>query len=147
MSALDEPHFEAIKARLQSSPRLVGKVFDTVRRDSGGVLVTDENYLVLFGGRPAELGQDRLIHSQVPDDDAVFDFVVRGVGVDPGSAAAMLREAAGLLVAWAPVVAGRFCRPVRFMGGDQIRPDGSVMPSLYFGDDEYELRSFFRNGS
>ncbi len=140
-------HYDAVKSRLEDLPALQGKVFDSTRRDSSGALVRT-NYIVLFGGSPAELGGDRAFRSQVVDDNAVFDFTVRGVGVTATSAREMLAAASRQLVSWTPSIPGRYCRPVRFTGGDDYpRPDESVKPPLFYADDEYELRSFFRRES
>lgn len=83
---------------------------------------------------------------QVVDDNAVFDYTVRAVGTSATAVRTLQRAVAVQLVAWTPEIPGRRCRPVKFTGGDdEPRPDGSVKPPLFFADDEYELRSFFRN--
>lgn len=135
-------HYEAVKERLEGDAALADKVFDTSRINADGELIR-ANYLILYGGSPAELGGDRLFKQQVQGDNGVFDFTVRGVGVTATSARTMLAAASAQLVNWIPEIAGRNCRPMKFTGGGDIRTDTSVKPPLYYADDEYELRSFF----
>lgn len=136
-------HYNAVKDRLEDASALSDKVFDSARLNADGTFVR-ANYIILFGGSPAELGGDRQFRQQVADDNAVFDFTLRGVGTSATAARSMLMAAATQLVGWVPQISGRYCRPVRFTGGDDPRPDMSVKPPLFFADDEYELRSFFR---
>ncbi len=139
-------HFDAMKSRLQEHPSLANKVYDTARLDTHGAFIRD-NYVILFGGSPAELGGDRLHRSQVLDDNAVFDYTVRAVGTTADVVRDLLRAVALQFVAWTPTIVGRSCRPVRYSGGSEVRMENSVKPPLMYADEEYELRSFFRSGS
>lgn len=135
--------FGAVKQRLLL--RFPGKVEDTVKTDSNGDYVRD-NYLILFGGRPSELGGDRQAFRQVADDNAVYDITVRAVAVDADTCRRLLRDASFELVAWKPTVPGRDCT-IRFTGGSDPRPDHAARPPLFYADDEYELRSLFTSRS
>lgn len=137
---MNEAHFQAVIARLEEDDALDGKVHDAARVDANGELVR-EVYVVVFGGSPAELGRDRLYKQQVLEDDAVFDFTIRSVAPTPAGCRAVATHVAAQLVDFAPTVEGRRCRPIRFTGGDDVRPDISIKPPIYFLDEEYELRS------
>jgi hypothetical protein len=145
MTGMNQDHYDAVQALLELDDALLGRVVDTVKLDAEGRLVR-ENYAVLYGGSPAELGGDRLRKSQVVDDNAVFDFVVRSVGVDAAAARATSQHVIDQLAGSTLTIAGRYCRPIKHTGGDRARPENSVKPPLFYIDDEFELRSFFRRG-
>lgn len=135
---MDEAHYGAVRARLETV--FSGRVFDSARVNPDGSFVRD-NYVVLFGGSPAELGGDRYRRSQVADDNAIYDYTVRLVGVSPSVVRSMVADVRGLLVGWVPRITGRSCRPVKRSGGDDVRPEQDVKPPLFFADEEFELRS------
>src|SRR5690349_18934722 len=95
-------HYDALVARLEQHAGLAGKVFDVVRRDEGGEF-TRSNYLVVTVGMP-ETGGDRQARSQVPDDNAVFDFKVRAVGISPDAVMLLLDAVSAQWLGWVPQV-------------------------------------------
>lgn len=128
-------HFDAVKSRLESSPMTANNVFDIARTNTTGLVKA--NYLILFGGPPDVLDDDRLSAPQLPDSDAEFLYTVRAVGTTP--AAVRLWSDAGmtLLVGFTPVVAGRRCSRITLDDSDPIQQDGV----LYYADTHYELKS------
>lgn len=139
---MNQDHYDAVFNQIDAEESLHDKGHQAVRLDGEGRLIRDI-YWILFGGGPAEIGGDRLVLSQVVDDNAVFDFTVRSVGTSVDSAMAESKKVQDQLIGWTPTIAGRRCRPVKFSGADKVRPDNSVKPPLFYVDDEFELRSFF----
>lgn len=132
--------FDAFQARLEEL--FPGKVDDTARVDSEGDYLR-ENYLILTGAATSLVG-DRQGRGQTPDDNAVWDFTVRAVGIDPGICRDMLKRARGL-VGWVPDVDGRRCFAVRHTGSTKPSPDTSVRPPLFYADNDFSFRSHFTN--
>lgn len=139
---MNRAHYDAVFAQIDDDESLAGKGHEAVRLDGDGRLIRDI-YWILFGGGPASTGGDRLVRSQVVDDNAVFDFTVRSVGTSVAAAMAESQKVQDQLIGWTPTIEGRRCRPVKFSGADKVRPDNSVKPPLFYVDDEFELRSFF----
>jgi hypothetical protein len=140
---VNRAHFDALFAQIDADTALHGRGHETAKVDAQGALVRD-NYWILYGGSPAELGGDRLVRAQVVEDNAVFDFTVRSVGVSVDAVFAESEKVQAQLVGFVPTVPGRNCRPVKFTGADRIKTDTSVKPALFYVDDEFELRSFFK---
>lgn len=128
-------HFDAVKARLESSPMTASNVFDIARTNTTGLIKA--NYLILFGGPPDVLDDDRLSAPQLPDSNAEFLYTVRSVGTTPAAVRLWSDAAMTLLVGHTPVVAGRNCSRITLDDSDPIQQDGV----LYYADTHYELKS------
>jgi hypothetical protein len=139
-------HYDAVKARLEEHIALDGKVFDTARVDADGAYVR-ANYLILFGGAPAEFGGDRQARRQVADDNAVFDYMLRAVGISAEAVRLLLEAAAVQFTAWIPEIPGRRCSAMHYPAQTPaMRTETSVKPPLLYADAEWVLRSNFVNG-
>ena len=136
--------FDAVTARLRASTVLANKVEDTFKLDSDGRLVRG-NYVVVYFGRPGEFLADRFAGGQIADDNGLYEFTVRCVGVDPGTVRLLLQEVDAQLIGWVPQIQGRKCSSVRFVEGDGTpHADNSVSPPLFFADADFEFWSLFR---
>lgn len=133
-------HFNAVKARLSESAFIGSNVYDIARTNTDGGLVR-ANYLVLFGGPPDVLDDDRLAAPQLPDSEAEFVYTVRAVGTTPTAVRDWSDKALTQLVGHVPVVVGRSCGAIELDGSDPIQEDRGATPSLYYSDTDYLLRS------
>jgi hypothetical protein len=142
-----EAHFSAVKERLEEHVALAGKVHDTALLNPDGSY-TRTNYVILFGGAPGELGGDRLARTQVVEDNAVFDYMLRAVGVSADVPRNLIDAISAQLTGWKPVVVGRRCSPMHYPPGQrpEVRVETSVKPPLFYADVEWTLRSHFVNG-
>lgn len=131
--------FDAVIERLGA--RFPGKVEDTVKLTTAGEYVRD-NYIILLGGTPDEVGGDRQAFRQVADDNATYLLTVQVVGISPAAVRAMLTAAMDELAGWKPKVTGRDCS-LRFDSASGPEPDLSVKPPLFFANANYTLRSLF----
>ncbi|MBL5975370.1 MAG: hypothetical protein D3X82_16880 [Candidatus Leucobacter sulfamidivorax] len=129
----------ALTARFAGSTILDGKLRDTAVDRDGGVV--RGNYLLLFtSANPDELLTERETREQTAGDDGRWFFTLRAVAVDPGGCTLLLGEAFAELVGWAPTVAGFTASRIRHEGAEQIRPDNTLRPPLFFGEDDYSVR-------
>jgi hypothetical protein len=133
-------HFNAMRALLEADELLDGHVEDTARVDQTGLPIRD-NYVILFGGGPDVLDDDRLAAPQLPDSDAEFSYTVRSVAIDADGARMLSGRAFSRFVGVVPTVEGRKCRRIRHTGGAPVVADNSVRPPLFYCDDDYALNS------
>jgi hypothetical protein len=129
--------YAAIEARLAADTALA--VRDTVY-DSAGELYRG-TYVVLFGGGPDALDDNRLASAQDVGSDAVYVYTVRCVSTTPAGVRSALNHVATQLVGFIPTVTGRTCDPIRMTHSTNVEPDASVKPPLYYGDVEFSLSS------
>lgn len=134
-------HYAAVKARLEASSVLAGKVYNTLAKDVNGVPIKTA-YVILYGGSPDSLESGRFTAIQTKDSDAEYLYTVRSVGPTADSALATADVAATQLIGFTPMVAGRNCAPIRLDDGDSVRMDESISPPLFYIDNDYELRSY-----
>lgn len=139
-------HYAALRTRLDAHPGLSGKGNDTAKVNLDGSYIR-ANYWILFGGAPSKVGGDRQARSQIVNDNAVFDYIFRAVGISPEAVRGMIDAGMGQLVEWRPVIPGRRCQPVRYTGGTDLQKEPAVSPPLYYQDAEFELRSNFVNAA
>lgn len=132
-------HFAAVKARLESDPTLTGKVFDTANVDAAGAVVRG-NYVLLFGGGPDSLDDDRLSAPQSPDSDADYTYTVRCVSTVPDVVRSMQSKVVSLLAGHRLVVPSRDCPPAE-IEAYPVEWDTTLKPPLYFADVDIELHS------
>ncbi|PRB02765.1 hypothetical protein CQ047_17835 [Microbacterium sp. MYb72] len=102
-------HFAAFKALLMVVALLVGKVFTSVRFESGKPVRA--NYVVLFPDGPADLGDDRFAAPQRADSKSRWRYDVRVVAVD-ADGLLLLADAVLSVIGKIPAVVGRRCDPV-----------------------------------
>lgn len=135
-------HYGAVQARLEL--RLPGKVSDSARLNTDGTY-RRENYVILLGGAPAETGGDRQAHSQILNDNAVFDYKMRVVGTSPGVVRDMLDAVNAQMFEWTPLIPGRVCSRMHYPPRQrpEVQVETSVKPPLFFADVEWVLRSNF----
>ncbi len=132
-------HYDAIKAQLEVDLALADNVRDTVYDGAGEVV--RGSYVVLFGGAPDTLDDNRATKIQDADSTATYVYTARSVSTTPGGVRSVVAKAIAQLVAFTPTVSGRRCDPVRLTHSTEVQVDDSVKPPLYFEDDEFTLVS------
>lgn len=139
-------HYEAMHDRLESHEALAGKVDDTLRYDEDGKY-RRENYIVLLGGAPVAMGGERQARKLTANDNAVFDWALRHVGISPDAVRLLMEASAAQLAGWVPTIVGRRCSAMHYPPNQnpEIRPENSVKPPLFYADVEWVLRSHFVN--
>lgn len=129
--------FEAVKAQLEADTRLV--VRDTVYDAQGAVV--QGTYVVLFGGGPDTLNDERVTKQQEVTSDSVTVYTVRSVSTTPAGVRSALEHVLTQLVGFIPTVEGRVCDAVQLTHSVDVQPDASVKPILFFCDNEFSLSS------
>ncbi len=139
-------HYDAMHDRLEARPSLANKVDDTARLNANGEYIRT-NYIILFGGAPAETGGDRQARSQIRNDNAVFDYRLRHVGISPEAVRRLIDESNAQLFEWTPIIPGRRCVRMHYPPRQkpEVQVETSVKPPLFYADTEWVLRSFFTN--
>lgn len=133
-------HFLAVMSWLKADTVLAGRVHNTLVVDTSGLPVRD-TYVVLFGGPPDELDDDRLSSPQTMRSDAEYEYTARSVSVTADGALAVAERVASRLVGFQPLVAARSCEPMRLVRSFPVEVDSSVRPPLFFCDQDFLLRS------
>lgn len=132
--------FDAVKARLAADTSL--KVRDSVYEDgttTGAVFYG--TYVVLFGGGPDRLDDERLAKTQALDSDATYVYTVRCVAATAQGARYVLQHVCTQLIGFVPSIAGRSCDPMWLSAADEVQPDTSLLKPLFFCDPEFTLVS------
>lgn len=129
---IDE-YFQALKARMELSPVMVGKVFDTLRMNPDGGLIRD-NYVLLFSPLPVNVPQTRLAQVQTFADDVEFEVDLRVIAVNPAGVRLWASKVMQQLVGHQVAITGRQPAKLTVSGGSRVREDQSVKPFLYFSD-------------
>lgn len=132
-------HFDAVKARLSAHPMISTQVFDIARTNTTGLIRA--NYIILFGGPPESLDDDRASAPQQSDSTAEFIYTVRAVGTTPAAVRAWSDAAFTQLVGAVLSVPGRKCDRIILDDSTPIQEDKGATPSLYYSDTDYLLRS------
>lgn len=132
-------HFEAVKARLELDTALAGQVRDTIYDGAGEVV--HGSYVVLFGGAPDLLDDNRATKIQDQDSTATYVYTVRSVSTTPGGVRSVVAKVVAQIVGFAPTVTGRRCDTLRLTHTTGVDKDATVKPPLYFEDDEFTLVS------
>lgn len=132
-------HFDAVKARLSAHSMIGANVFDVARTNTSGLIRA--NYLILFGGPPEVLGDDRVFGFQQADSAAEFIYTVRAVGTTPAAVRAWSGAAFSQLVGHVLTVPDRKCDRIILDDSTAIQEDKGATPSLYYSDTDYLLRS------
>ncbi len=130
--------YAAVKARLVADTALT--VRDTVY-DSAGELYRG-TYVVLFGGGPDVLDDGRVTKPQDPDSDATYVYTARCVSATADGVRSTLKHVVTQLVGFIPTVSGRRCDAIRLTHSQNVEPDVSVKPPLFYSDAEFTLVSF-----
>lgn len=132
--------YAAMKTRAEAEATLTGKVVNTVRVDNNGTLIRDQ-YVILFGGGPERLDDDRFTAPQKPTSKAEFVFPTRSVSVTPDGALAVATKLMNQFVGFTPTITGRICERIQLDEGSfsEVKIDDSVLPPLYFVDADYTL--------
>ena len=133
-------HYKAVKARLEASPVLAGNVYNTLAKSADGSLITT-SYVILYGGAPDVLNDDRVSAPQSKDSDAEYVYTVRSVGVNADAALATADVASTQLIGFVPTLAGRRCQRIRLDDGGSVEMDSSLTPPLFFIDQDFLLIS------
>jgi hypothetical protein len=133
-------HFTAMQARLEADATLTGKVFAAARVADNGTLIRDQ-YVILFGGGPEVLDDDRFTAPQRATSKAEFVYTVRAISVTADGALAVATKVLNQLVGFVPTITGRVCERIRLDEGSfgESKADASAMPPLYFLDADYVL--------
>lgn len=134
-------HYNAVKARLEASPVLADRIYNTFATDATGKPIRTA-YVILYGGSPDVLESGRFTARQTKDSDAEYVYTVRSVGPTADSALATADVAAAQLIGFVPVLAGRTCAAIRLDDGGSVEMDDSIAPPLFFIDNDYSLRSY-----
>jgi len=133
--------YNAVKAQIEADPLLAGKVTDSAKIDSQNGLVR-EQYVILFGGPPITLGDERYTAPQLQDSDAVYSYTVRAVSVTAAGAMLVASKVAAQLIGAVVTVPGRKCERIRLDEADsEVTPDMTVKPPLYALDQDFILVS------
>jgi hypothetical protein len=133
-------HIAAVKARLTDGTALAGKLYDSARLDSNGVLIRD-TYAILYGGTPDVLDDGRQSSPQAAMSDAEFVYTFRSVSPTVDGCRAVQQIALTRLTGFVAALSGRTCSPIVLTSSGDPRPDMSVNPPIFYADDEYTLRS------
>jgi len=134
-----QEHFAGVRTLIVAEVPVAVQVVDSVLTSSTGDLVR-ATYVVLFGGGPDSLDDDRLTAPQVADSDAEYGYTARCVSVTADGA----RTLAGrvfMAVGNVPVVAGRNCGPLGFDASNPLQVDNNAKPPLFYIDVELSLTS------
>jgi hypothetical protein len=126
-----------ILADVQARLATLYPAYDTLAVNPDGVPFPTP-YYVLYGALD-ELGDKRLTSTQDADSDASYALTVRAVSTSAVGARRMSELARGVLIGWAPNVAGRSCS-VRFDGEDDPQTDKDFS-TVVFQDVDYVLVS------
>lgn len=132
-------HFDAIKARLTQHQILATKVFDVARTGTAGLL--RENYVILAGGIPVAVDDERYTAVPVPDSKSDYEYRTRAVGTTPAAVRMFLDAVLTQLVGHRLVVAGRECTPLRVADSGDLTEDKGATPSMYYADIFWETTS------
>ena len=133
-------HFKAVKDRLEASPVLAGNVYSALAKKSDGSLITT-SYVILYGGAPDVLNDDRVTAPQTKDSDAEYVYTVRSVGVNADAALATADVASTQLIGFVPTIEGRRCQRIKLDDGGSVEMDSSLTPPLFFIDQDFLLIS------
>ena len=133
-------HYAAVKARLEASAALAGKVYNTLARKADGTLITT-SYVILYGGTPDVLDDERLSSVQSIDSDAEYIYTVRSVSSTADGALATADVASTQLITAVLVISGRLCNPILLDDGGVVEMDASLSPPLFFLDNAFLLKS------
>ena len=132
-------HFDAVRSRLNAHPMIANQVYDIARTGTAGLIKA--NYLILFGGPPESLNDDRAFGTQQADSTAEFIYTVRAVGTTPAAVRAWSDAAFTQLVGHVLTIPGRKCDRIILDDSTPIQEDKGATPSLYYSDTDYLLRS------
>jgi hypothetical protein len=133
-------HFDAFKALVTARAALADKAFDSARLTETGGLVRG-TYVIIFGGGPDRLDDERLTSPQLPDSEADFIYPVRSVSTTPAGARATADHVMQAVLGKTPAVAGRSCSRVRMEPSGGVETDDNAVPPLFYCDDEYSFTS------
>ena len=131
--------FAAVKARLEDHPQLTGKVFDSARVGTSGLI--RDNYVILFGNGPDTLDDDRLSAPQLPDSDAEFLYPVRAVGTTTAAVRLLTQAVFAQLVGHELVIPGRTSTRIKLDDSTPIEVDYSTPPPLFYSDADYTFKT------
>lgn len=126
-----------IRAKLEADSWFTGHVFDTVRTDETGNMITGENYLVLYWDQASD-SADRLAANSVHTRHLV---AVQAVCVDVDGVQAWLDRAKTVLTGFKPDLAGRVTQGMQPQGRDAIQPDETTRSGLYFSEQRFRFDS------
>lgn len=129
-----------MKARLEASSVLTGRVYNTFAVDSSGAPIRTA-YVILYGGAPDVLNDDRVTAPQSKDSDAEYVYTVRSVGPIADSALATADVVTAQLVGFTPSVVGRRCSRIKLEDGGVVEMDSSISPPLFYVDQDFLLIS------
>jgi len=134
-------HFVGMKALVVAAVPAAVKVEDTALLDSTGGLVR-ASYVILYGGGPDELNDNRFTALQLPDSDAEYTFQARCVGISANSARTVAQYVMNGVVGQVPVVTGRRCGAVRLTDSALVEPDHAVKPPMWYLDMDLTFQSW-----
>lgn len=133
-------HYAAVKARLEAAAVLTGRVHSAMAFAADGKPIRTA-YVILYGGGPDDLDDDRFTAAQSVDSTAEYVYPVRAVGPTADSALATASVAFAQLVGAKLTVTGRRLDAIRHTFSRPVEMDDSVKPPLFYCDDEYTLVS------
>jgi hypothetical protein len=129
---IDE-YYTALKTQIELGQGLAGRVYDTVRLDSSGVLIRD-NYVILYAPVPLEVPQDRVTLVPSFAGPVVFESDVRVVGTTAATVRVMMGRVTTQLIGHGLTIVGRQPARVSLGSAGRVLPDTSVKPFLYYAD-------------
>lgn len=129
--------YAAVKAQLVDDDALV--VRDTVYQADATIFLG--TYVVLFGGGPDDLDDQRFTKAQDVDSDATYVYTTRCVSTTAAGVRSTLKHVTTQLVGFIPTISGRTCNPIRLTHSDNVEVDPSVKPPLFYCDAEFTLVS------
>lgn len=133
-------HYNAMRARLEASAVLAGRVHSAMAFTDDGEPIRTA-YVILYGGGPDDLGDDRFTAPQTADSTAEYVYPVRSVGPTADSALATATVVFAQLVGAKLTLTGRKLDALRHTYSRPVDVDDSVKPPLFYCDDEYTLVS------
>jgi len=133
-------HFAAVKAQLVSSLPVAVTVEPAYMTNTDGTLKRVQ-YVILDGGPPDVLDDERLASPQSPDSDAEYLYDVKAVAVNFDGCLTIVQKVLDGVIGFRPVIAGRNCQPIELDGSDKIKPDYTVKPPLFYCDMTLLLKS------
>jgi len=131
-------HFAAVKARVVSSLPVAVTVEDTFLLNTDGTLKRGQ-YVILEGGPPDVLDDERLSAPQSPDSDAEYLYDAKAVSVTADGCRQVVQKVLDGVIGFRPVIEGRNCNPIELDDSDKVRLDHTV--KLFYCDMTLLLKS------
>jgi len=133
-------HFASVRAQFIASLPVAVTVEPAYMTNTDGTLKRVQ-YVILDGGPPDVLDDERLASPQSTDSDAEYLYDVKAVAVNFDGCLNLVQKVLDGVVGFRPVVEGRNCNAIELDDSDKIKPDYTVKPPLFYCDMTLLLKS------